>query len=215
MYGIMPDLSSLRVFGCLSYDSTLPTNRHKFNLRARKCAFLGYKVGMKGFILLDVNTHDIFVSRNVKFFDMVFPFLDLSNPQIHTEIYIDQSKIDNVAKESAHIPILDSDPEDLHASEDESVADHVSLDDESMSNFVSTPIAITNVPSSSTNEIIDIPHSSLESSRKSSRVTQPPVHLKDYVCDSNTVSCHYLIEKYMPLSNLSPSHQAYIMSLSS
>ena len=46
-------------------------------------------------------------------------------------------------------------------------------------------------------------------------MTQPLVHLKDYVCDSNIVSCHYPIEKYMSLSNLSLSHQAYIMSLSS
>ena len=68
MYGIMPDLSLLKVFGCLSYASTLPTNRHKFDSRARKCAFLGYKAGMKSFILLDFNTHDIFVSRNVKKF---------------------------------------------------------------------------------------------------------------------------------------------------
>lgn len=65
MYGAIPDLISLRVFGCLSYASTLPNNRHMFDSRAIKYAFLGYKACMKGFILLDTVNHDIFISKNV------------------------------------------------------------------------------------------------------------------------------------------------------
>lgn len=47
LYGSVPDLIHLKVFGRLSYDSTLPKNRHKFYPRARKCVFLGYKSRMK------------------------------------------------------------------------------------------------------------------------------------------------------------------------
>jgi len=70
LYGQVPDLSQLKVFGCLSYASTLPINKHKFDPRAKKCAFLGYKSDMKGYILVDVHTSKVFVSRNVKFFDL-------------------------------------------------------------------------------------------------------------------------------------------------
>lgn len=72
-YGKASDLSTLKVCGCLSYASTLPTSRLKFDSRARKCAFLGYKPGMKGFNLLNVVTKEILVSRGVHLYDMEFP----------------------------------------------------------------------------------------------------------------------------------------------
>jgi len=37
LYNEVHDLSSLRVFGCLRFASTLPTNKHKFDPRAMKC----------------------------------------------------------------------------------------------------------------------------------------------------------------------------------
>jgi len=74
LYNEVPNLSLLKVFGCLSYASKLLVNRHKFDPRARKCAFIGFKLGVKGFVLVDVHTSEILVSRNVKFFDLEFPF---------------------------------------------------------------------------------------------------------------------------------------------
>ena len=74
-----PDFSILKVFGCLSYASTnLP--RQKFDVRAKRGVFLGYQTGTKGYLILDLNNKDIFVSRNVLFNEKVFPFTKINSP---------------------------------------------------------------------------------------------------------------------------------------
>jgi len=69
-----PDLHQLKVFGYLAYASTLQANRIKLASKARKCVFLGYKSGMKGVILLDTHSEEIFVSRNVTHHECIFPY---------------------------------------------------------------------------------------------------------------------------------------------
>ena len=49
LFGIAPDLTELKVIGCLAYASTLIAGRHKFDSRSRKCIFSGYKQGVKRF----------------------------------------------------------------------------------------------------------------------------------------------------------------------
>jgi len=38
-----------------------------------KCVFIGFKPGMKGYVLLDIKSREIFVSRNVMFYENIFP----------------------------------------------------------------------------------------------------------------------------------------------
>jgi hypothetical protein len=74
LYNCLPDLSLLKVFGCLSFASTLTNHRKKLDSRARKCVFLGYKPGTKGYLLFDVHNREIFISRNLLFYEHTFPY---------------------------------------------------------------------------------------------------------------------------------------------
>jgi len=74
LFGNAPDLKELKVFGSFCYASTSIKNRAKFDHRARCCAFVGYKNGTKGFVVLDIDTQALFVTRHVQFHEQVFPF---------------------------------------------------------------------------------------------------------------------------------------------
>lgn len=74
-----PSLIHLRVFGCLAYSSILHNHRTKFDHKARKSIFLDYREGTKGYILYDPITYEFYVSRNVVFYENVFPFAPASS----------------------------------------------------------------------------------------------------------------------------------------
>lgn len=65
LYGVSPDYSVLRVFGCLAYASIHEND--KFSSRAIKSVFIGYPLDHKGYKLLNFETKQIFVSRHVVF----------------------------------------------------------------------------------------------------------------------------------------------------
>ena len=85
--GKLPDYSNFKTFGCLCYASTSPKGRHKFQDRARACVFLGYPSGYKGYKLMDIQSHEVFISRNVVFYETLFPFLQPSQAAEYDEFF--------------------------------------------------------------------------------------------------------------------------------
>jgi len=79
LYKTPPDFNQLKVFGSSCYASTLSTNRSKFDPRASKCVFIGFKRGTKGYILLNIQSREVFVSRDVVFYEHVFSYKRVEN----------------------------------------------------------------------------------------------------------------------------------------
>lgn len=73
LFSSKPTYSHFKVSGCLCFASTLSQNLSKFNAKVRKCVFIGYPTGVQGYYkLYDLETHSIFISRDVIFTSLLF-----------------------------------------------------------------------------------------------------------------------------------------------
>ncbi|XP_071712351.1 uncharacterized protein [Rutidosis leptorrhynchoides] len=79
----------LRVFGCLAIASNPSRNIDKFSERGVPCVFLGYPAHQKGYKLYNLLTKSTFISRDVLFYEHIFPFSKSTQGQILHPLYID------------------------------------------------------------------------------------------------------------------------------
>ena len=107
----LPDINTFKVFGCLCHASSLQSHRTKLQPRVRKTIFLGYKLGFKGYILLDTHSREIFVSRYVVFHENFLPYP--SNYESITTNWEYFSPIDSIPTVSIdhapHVSVIDDD----------------------------------------------------------------------------------------------------------
>ncbi|PWA97255.1 ribonuclease H-like domain-containing protein [Artemisia annua] len=66
-------LNHLRAFGCLCFATVL-NNHDKFSSRSEKCVLVGYASFKKGYKLFSLERKQFLYSRDVDFFENVFPF---------------------------------------------------------------------------------------------------------------------------------------------
>ncbi|CAA7018786.1 unnamed protein product [Microthlaspi erraticum] len=126
LFGAPPDLDSLRVFGCLCYAHKQLRDKDKFAERSRKCAFMGYPYGKKGWYLYDLDTGEFFVSRDVVFHEDVFPLAMVETPQSQQIFDVPSPFVDN----DEIVPISDrgslpSPPEEENAINESPIRDVV------------------------------------------------------------------------------------------
>lgn len=74
LFGVPPSYDHIKEFGCLAFAYT-HRSTDKLNPRGLPCVFLGYPAKQKGYKLLDITTKHVFVSRDVKFHEKIFPYL--------------------------------------------------------------------------------------------------------------------------------------------
>jgi len=77
IFGIAPNYSNLKIFGCLCYPWLRPYSSHKLDPRSQPCIFLGYSSSQHAYLCFDPTSTKIFISRHVKFVESVFPHKSL------------------------------------------------------------------------------------------------------------------------------------------
>ncbi|GJS34095.1 retrovirus-related pol polyprotein from transposon TNT 1-94 [Tanacetum coccineum] len=74
LYGMPLSYDHLRVIGCLCFATVTKPHKDKFAPRSIKSVLIGYPPGQKGYKLYDLQTQEVFCSRDVSFQENVFPF---------------------------------------------------------------------------------------------------------------------------------------------
>jgi transposase InsO family protein len=221
LYQSLPDISFLKVFGSLCFASTIKANRLKLDSRSRKCVHLGFKQGVKGYILFDLHSKVLFLSRDVIFFEHIFPYQCSSSASTSSTISSTAfSNLDDIFTYNTTPIPFNTTPSPSHTPQP---ASSTSLppnhDLPSTSNFT--------LPSDNTSPITPPPPSI--PLRKSTRITHPPGYLQDYHCSlitptihashstsspSSSSTCKYPLSVFLSSQHLSSTHSHYIMNLS-
>ncbi|KAL9226203.1 hypothetical protein vseg_002041 [Gypsophila vaccaria] len=83
LFAKRPSYANLRTFGCLCYVKHPRKDGDKFASRSRRCIFVGYPFGKKGWEVYDLETKEYFISRDVVFDEFNFPFLSkIASPAV-------------------------------------------------------------------------------------------------------------------------------------
>ncbi|CAM8890517.1 unnamed protein product [Rhodiola kirilowii] len=184
----------MRAFGCLCYMTNITPGKTKFDTRVISCIFLDYAFNQKGYKLYDPQENVTYVSRDVKFFEDIFPYTANQRP----------NEPDNgKGSVTLHFPFDGIVP-----------LPHCTPGGPDFSpGAISTPGI---VPSSSS----VMPHqtnsvsTALQPLRRTARTPRPNVTLRDYVCNNVVASnTTYPIHNYVDYSCCSSSQQHYALQV--
>lgn len=88
IFGVPPNYSKLRIFGCLCYLWLRSYSRHKLESHSKPCIFVRYSLTQSAYLCYHPPTSKMYISRHVKFVESMFPSLTLNihspPPQPHT-----------------------------------------------------------------------------------------------------------------------------------
>eukprot|EP00112_Aurelia_sp_Birch-Aquarium-sp1_P025251 Seg831.4 transcript_id=Seg831.4/GoldUCD/mRNA.D3Y31 product="Retrovirus-related Pol polyprotein from transposon TNT 1-94" pseudo=true protein_id=Seg831.4/GoldUCD/D3Y31 len=111
-----PDVSHLKVFGCLAFAHIPKQQRKKFEEKSRKAVFVGYPDGTKGYKLYDVKSRRFIRSRDVIFAAKEFHDFDNGQSLKLDPIYDAPNVPDVIAEEDQ---IAEEDKENVDQAEPE------------------------------------------------------------------------------------------------
>ncbi|GKB48718.1 ribonuclease H-like domain-containing protein, partial [Tanacetum coccineum] len=146
IYNTKPNLSNLRVFGCLCFATVL-NNHDKLGSRSEKCVMMGYSSVKKGYRLYSLDKHQFIFSRDVKFFETVFPFKDSVPKESKSEI--------DVCQDVNHLNFFDLDYPEI-PSDDNEIDPSLNNDSSNHSDSSHSHVSGEN------DDIIDIPDSGVD-----------------------------------------------------
>jgi hypothetical protein len=181
LHSTPPTYDSLRTNGCLCYATITKPHKDKFAPRSIRCVFIGYPPGQKGYRLYNLETREVFCSRDVIFKETVFPFK--KGVQVSPQPTKHWPELENVEEEiffECHVQndrsgVMPNTPDDSHNE----------LPEEHLSDIPS--------PNSSSSSQTSIPTSSQHSqptiqTRRLARTSTQPAWLKDFVTSKHKAS---------------------------
>ncbi|XP_075076338.1 uncharacterized protein LOC142162992 [Nicotiana tabacum] len=198
LYGHLPSLKHLRVFGCLGYVTDLKRG-DIFSPRVVPTIFLGYSLAQKGYKMYVIHSRSFQVRREVVFKENVFLFKHLPTTISSLFPVLD---LTTISATSPSMSSLSDTAESAELALDNVVPEAI-VQPLDMLDTPAGPIEIVD-GSNLLSHDISMPSNVPELSRKFTRTSRPPVWLKDYVTQKQGNSnCCYPMSKYVSYANIS------------
>ncbi|XP_074300923.1 uncharacterized protein LOC141632261 [Silene latifolia] len=222
VYHKKPDLTNLRVLGCLCYAHNQDKPRDKFAEWGKRCLFLGYPHNKKGWKEYDLAENRLFVSRDVNFFEHVFPFYTpvgshistAESKHIHDELFVENEMEDTTQQDLENLE----------------VEEHINADINQEIGRTGEPDAGTNQESLmiETESEQNLPDNvGTETLGRGAREKRDPYWKKDYYCKSTRIEkpitiahldhskssqsgTRYPMDNYVTMNCFSNHHRAYL-----
>jgi len=197
LFGTLPRYDHLRVFGCLAFTATQHRELDKFQPRGIPCVFLGYSTSQKGYKLLDLSSSKVFVSRDVRFAEHIFPFHDSSSQE-----YMQPTPV-NMVPPFSYDDFLPIPPIQTTVASPTASATPAAADPSAPAEDSTSPTADSLGPA------VEV--------RRSTRAVQKPRWLTDFVTaavqSSHTQKLLYPAAHQVTYAHLNPKFQAFISAL--
>ena len=98
-----PFFSHLRVFGCDAYVYVLKEKRTKLESKSERCIFIGYKDGLKGYKLWNLETRKVVYNRDVVFREVKYVIKHevLPNEPEKKEFELKEEELDSTVEQES------------------------------------------------------------------------------------------------------------------
>ncbi|XP_026436193.1 uncharacterized protein LOC113334063 [Papaver somniferum] len=213
-----PDISHLRVFGCVCYVHLQEKHRDKLDSRATKCVFFGYSSTKKGYICYHPPTRKLQISRDVVSDETVAYFQCDSGSRSQGECYTDLAPLpvineiptatdshrdngDGVELVDLPTAVLDVHNEAVH---EEASDNNVNVTDDNT--------GLQDVPHQVPKTEVMVPQPVVPIVRTSSREKKAPDKYKDFFTYH---SAAYPIQAHLTYDHVGSSHSAFLSAISS
>ncbi|XP_077242607.1 uncharacterized protein LOC143883135 [Tasmannia lanceolata] len=160
-----PNYSHLRVFGCICYAYNIH-HKDKFDSRTKPGIFVGFPFAQKGYRIFDIESGKIYTSRDVRFFENIFPYANADPAATNPNRVIPLPILDHESSPPPNLPTPAS---------------------PTNSSPTPNPPSPTNSSSASTTQNPTPPSATIDTSpspppRRSTRTHHPPSYLQDFHC---------------------------------